>query len=126
MGLERSQTSASASASTSASNLKRYGKETNDDIGKRKVGDEEICHGLEKVVTIRKGDDCGVAKEDGEGDDDDGDVADDDDGDADDDADLHPPAGEDDEDDGGVAEHRGERDRAVEQRDHYHLAQLKQ
>ena len=39
--------------------------------------------------------------------------------------DLHPSTGEDDEDDGGVAEHRGERDRAVEQGDHYHLAQLK-
>ena len=38
--------------------------------------------------------------------------------------DLHPSTGEDDEDDGGVAEDGGERDRAVEQGDHYHLAQL--
>ena len=38
--------------------------------------------------------------------------------------DLHPSTGEDDEDDGGVAEDGCERDRAVEQGDHYHLAQL--
>ena len=37
---------------------------------------------------------------------------------------LHPPAGEDDEDDRGVADHGGQGDRAVEQRDHNHLAQL--
>ena len=39
--------------------------------------------------------------------------------------DLHPSTGEDDEDDGGVAEHGGEGDGAVEQRDHNHFAQLK-
>ena len=38
---------------------------------------------------------------------------------------LHPPAGEDDEDDRGVADHGGQGDRAVEQRDHDHLAQLR-
>ena len=46
--------------------------------------------------------------------------------DADDDYDdLHSSAGEYDEDDGGVAEDGGEGDRAVEQRDHDHLAQLR-
>ena len=38
---------------------------------------------------------------------------------------LHSPAGEDDEDDRGVADHGGQGDRAVEQRDHNHLAQLR-